>query len=591
MLPFLGRELLQLLRTRRRFLNLALLLLVASAIATISWGVVVYRPGEVDTASIGRAIFVCMAFVQLLVACGSGFWSARTVAGERERESWDLLVATPVRPIRLLFEKMAGHVVMVLLFISSLAPILALCLLLGGVSPQDVFRVYAIVGAFVFVATVLGLACSAWCSREIVAMRAYTVLLFLYVVVLPLTMAVMLDTFGRDPETIICISPLFAMIFLFNHEPLTTSGFARLAGQPWTVFAMLSCVVALLLLSITYFRLRRSWYEPLSARNLARDRETQGVERRSLFSDTKNLVMQRELIAMKRRLTGRWWMRTLSVGALVALLALIFHEPFTNWYRESWVIVVYIIFLLGSLYAATATSGAIAGERRRETWSVLSTTLLPPQTILIGKFLAAIRRSGGIILLFSCSLVAVMALMSQNSFGGIVGLSMKTMHMENSSWGNRPSLVAFSILMIGTWGIQMAAGLFFSVTSRSSVTAQLKTFTFACVHALAGILILTILSILAEFGFPAIEKLGPSSYLFRGLLSLSPLTLMLDDGDRFGLYSPWGGWAMFVHGLTLIGGVFLLLRFSALRLQRRLAVDPGLTEVHNRKRRLRGGKT
>ncbi len=588
MLPFLGRELLQLLRTRRRFLNLALLLLVGSAVATISWGVVVDQPGEVDTAFVGRVIFIGMAFVQLLVACGSGFWSARTVAGERERGSWDLLVATPVRPIRMLFEKMAGHVVMVLLFISSLVPILALCLLLGGVSPQDVFRVYAIVGAFVFVATVLGLACSAWCTREIVAMRTYTVLLFLYIAILPLILMVALDTFGKDPDTLVCISPLIAMIFLFNHEPLTIGGFGRLAGQPWTMFAMLSCIVVLVLLSITYLRLRRSWFEPLAARNSAREDQNQRAGRRSPFSDKRNLVMQRELMAMKRRLTGRWWMRMLLVGGLVGLLALIFQEPFTRWYRESWVILVYTIFFVGSLYATTATAGAIAGERRRETWSVLSTTLLQPHTILIGKFLAAVRRSGGIILLFSCALVAVAILMSQRTFAGIAGLSAGSMQSQ-SLWAVRPSLAAFSILMLGSWGMQMAAGLFFSVTSRTSVVAQVKTFAFACAHALAGILIIAIVALLAQFVFPSIQNLGPDRYLLRGLISLSPLTLMIDDGGN-GLYSPWGGWAMFLHGLTLMTCVFFLLRFSAFQLQRRLAEDPGLTEVPSRKRRPRGGK-
>lgn len=94
-----------------------------------------------DPAALGRRLFASMTWLEfivvLLLAPALGFGA---ISGERERQSLDLLLATPLSAASILWGKLAAAMAYVLLLVCGTLPALSLAFVLGGVSWQDLLR-------------------------------------------------------------------------------------------------------------------------------------------------------------------------------------------------------------------------------------------------------------------------------------------------------------------------------------------------------------------------------------------------------------------------------------------------------------------
>jgi ABC-type transport system involved in multi-copper enzyme maturation permease subunit len=90
-------------------------------------------------AQIGQMLFITIAFVEL--ACMAFVGPALTlnaISGEVERQTYDLLLATPLSGWAILRGKVGAAMAYVLLLIFSALPVMSLAFLFGGVSAQQV---------------------------------------------------------------------------------------------------------------------------------------------------------------------------------------------------------------------------------------------------------------------------------------------------------------------------------------------------------------------------------------------------------------------------------------------------------------------
>lgn len=105
------------------------------------------------SAAIGQGIF---AAVLMLMTLQVVFLAASSTAGaislEREKQTLELLIATPISSVAIVIGKLLSALVYVFLLIAASIPLMAVVFVYGGIAPEDVVR-----GYIVLVATALGL--------------------------------------------------------------------------------------------------------------------------------------------------------------------------------------------------------------------------------------------------------------------------------------------------------------------------------------------------------------------------------------------------------------------------------------------------
>ncbi|HEV2950574.1 MAG TPA: ABC transporter permease subunit, partial [Actinomycetota bacterium] len=105
------------------------------------------------SAQIGQGIFAALLMLMTLQVV---FLAASATAGsislEREKQTLELLIATPISSLAIVLGKLLSALVYVFLLIAASIPLMAVVFVYGGVGPEDVLR-----GYIVLVATALGL--------------------------------------------------------------------------------------------------------------------------------------------------------------------------------------------------------------------------------------------------------------------------------------------------------------------------------------------------------------------------------------------------------------------------------------------------
>jgi ABC-2 type transport system permease protein len=220
--------------------------------------------------------------------------------------------------------------------------------------------------------------------------------------------------------------------------------------------------------------------------------------------------------------------------------------------------------------APALTSGAISTEREHQTYDLLQTTLLPAQSLVLGKFFSALVFI--LLLLFTALPLQSLAFL----FGGVA-----------------PEEVLIGLLLLVVTAINFCAlGLFFSSFMKSTLGSTVLSYALPILGNFGLPLLLTVLSgFLGVFAsnFTSANQLGPGverALLLGGwfLLSTQPIAtavasevLLLDqhslwfynqslsNGASVTLISPWILY-------TLINlGVSLILLFFAISFARRKA--------------------
>ncbi len=200
--PILVREARTRMRGMRPYLILTvfLLLLVLTMFGIYQFMVLQARSGMVVLSwHIGQALFKGLAFTEmLLVVLMAPVLTSGAISSERERLTYDMLLATPLRPGQMLSGKLIGALSYLLLLIVASVPVFSAVLIFGGVSPRAlIWTIALLVAAALFFGTV-GLFCSSLFGRTTPATIVSYALVFA-LCGLPLLIASVWPQFANPP--------------------------------------------------------------------------------------------------------------------------------------------------------------------------------------------------------------------------------------------------------------------------------------------------------------------------------------------------------------------------------------------------------
>jgi ABC-type transport system involved in multi-copper enzyme maturation permease subunit len=131
------------------------------------------------SALIGQAIFgVILVLQTLLTLLLAPALTSGGVSMEREKQTLELLITTPVSTLGLVIGKLASSLAYVLLLILASIPLMSLGFVFGGIAPDDVIRAYVVLFAAAFAMGSIGLFLSAWLKRTQLATAIALIVVF-----------------------------------------------------------------------------------------------------------------------------------------------------------------------------------------------------------------------------------------------------------------------------------------------------------------------------------------------------------------------------------------------------------------------------
>lgn len=376
--PVLQRELLVNLRMKRAFVLLFCYNLFLGAMIYFAWP----RDKHIDVTNPAAARKLVDIFFQgqfLLASLMAPSFAAATITGEKERKTYEMLLASPLKPGAIVLGKLLASLAHLALLIFSSLPIVLLCLPLGGTSLYEVLTVYFALILLTATFGVISLACSSYFSRTAAS------LVVSYLVILPLALAwlwfwSMFEQAGAfrlvAALTVLpaaCVMVWFVLGQATSHRLLHPPDVGSEGKDVVDEQIELQNAVGLVI--------RRDQFP---------DRLFAPAKRTDLLADGANPVYDKEMGA-EIFSQGTLMLRVViqvSMFLAIPLMALcLYIKPeLAPWYVSY---VVLFNMLVGPVFSA----GSITSERERETLELLLTTIITPQQILWGKLISGLRVS------------------------------------------------------------------------------------------------------------------------------------------------------------------------------------------------------
>lgn len=198
--PIVAKELRSRMRTWRVAAVVVVYLAIVGAVGYAAYTRTLATASDVQSlGQAGRTVFDALAgavlgFVVILVPGLVG----GAISGERERQTLDLLLCTPVRPARIVVGKLVSSLAFVVLLLAASVPLFSVVFLLGQVNIGEVLVVTLIGVVSAFTLGALALLCSAVLRRT----TASTVTSYLAAVALgalPLLLGVLMSNPNPNP--------------------------------------------------------------------------------------------------------------------------------------------------------------------------------------------------------------------------------------------------------------------------------------------------------------------------------------------------------------------------------------------------------
>jgi len=377
--PVLQRELISNLRAPRAFLLMLVYQIALAAVVLIAYP----RDTRIDlsreSASAQRLVdffFVGQFAIASLMAPS---FTAGAISGEKERKTYEMLLASPLRPWVIVSGKLIAALAHLVVLVSGSLPIIMLCLPLGGVSIYELLAAYVGLLSAIFLFGSISMYCSSYFKRTSAS------LVVSYVLILPIL-----------------------IVGVVSWLSLAQQGDFRLFAT--ITFVPAVCLVAgFIMLSVTA---RRLLYPPdvgsqgsevvdldqeqkeavglVIQRDQFPDNLFAPPRRKTLMDDNANPVYDKEMHAelfSQGTLMLRLVIQLSMVLAIPLMAVLLFLMPNYASYYVGYVLIFNI------LAAPVFTAGSITSERERQTLDLLLTTTISSWEIMWGKLLAGYRVS------------------------------------------------------------------------------------------------------------------------------------------------------------------------------------------------------
>jgi ABC-type transport system involved in multi-copper enzyme maturation permease subunit len=439
--PVLQRELVVNLRTKLAFVLLLLYQVLLAAVVYFAW------PQETRleaNASEARGL-VNMFFLgqYLLASLMAPSFAAGSITGEKERRTYETLLASPLRPSAITLGKLLSSLTPLALLIVASLPIVMLCLPLGGVSPLEVMAAY--LGLVLSVTTfgMISVACSSYFQRTAAA------LVTSYLLILPLAICgillwTSLESQGAERLLFtVTVLPAIATVICFG---LFVNTSVRLLHPP-DVGSEGREVVDL-------EEEAQNAVGLVIQRDKFPDRLFAPPKREDLMPDGTNPIYDKE-IHSEIFSQGTLMLRLVIMISMFLAIPIMAVCLFIRSDQASWYIAYVILFnmLVGPVFSA----GSVTSERERQTLDLLLTTTITPWQILWGKLIAGLRVSSVLTLFLAWPL--------------LLACVMVTFY-----WGNLAGVAAYVLVILMTCVTTATLALFCSVIFHKTSISMLITY-------------------------------------------------------------------------------------------------------------------
>lgn len=460
----------------------------------------------------------------VLVSLMTPSFAAGAITGERERKSYEMLMASPLKPGAMVLGKLAASLCpLAILMICSL-PIVMLCLPLGGVHPSEVLTAYV---AMISSVALFGMICL-WSSSFF--SRTSASLVVSYLLILPLAMGAVLAwrSLGSLGETRLLIG-------------LTLVPLASVAACVvlWIdIVRRLTVAPELGSEGKQVIDLEREAEEAVGLyinREDFPDRLFAPPKRTTFLPDDANPIYDKEIrseIFSQGTLMLRLVIQISMFVALLVMAVCLYLRP--QW--AAWYISYVLLFnlLLGPVFSA----GSVTSERERQTLDLLLTTLITPWQMLWGKLFSGLRVSS--VLTGFLMWPVVLAVLMPIGF-----------------WSNLPTMGGYFLIVLCTSVTTAITALFCSTLFRKSSTALTASY-----------LVLMTLFLLPAAGrlFTAVflpdspaEAVARWSSIFSPFMAAFNLPLTIEEFSNAEQVEPGVFWGYLAFSLIYNGGLLVLM--------------------------------
>ncbi len=436
--PVLIRELLVNLRSPRAFLLQFVYVAFLGVMVYFAWPA---TEGQVSSGAAQRLFDLFFLGQFFLVALVAPTFAAGSITGEKERKTYEMLLASPLTPTSILVGKLLSSLTYLIILIVSSLPLIILCFLLGGILLSEIARAYLILILAAGTFGLLSLACSSYFGRTSSA------LVVSYLVILPLAILCVIltrtnDTVLRDFVSIAVLPPwcltIWAVVVIALNRrllrpPDVGSEGKEVVDEEQEMKYAIGVVID---------------------RDLFPDKLFAPAKRTDLMPDGTNPVLDKELrseIFSQGTLMLRVVIQVSMILSIPLMAVLLFLRPENAAYYVSYVLTFNM--LVGPVFSA----GSITQERERQTLNLLLTTLLRPGKIVFAKLIAALRVSTVLTFLLTEQLFLAYILIPE---------------LRDRWW----TLIIYLAIIATTCLATSTIGLFCSAISRKTSVAMILTY-------------------------------------------------------------------------------------------------------------------
>lgn len=176
-------------------------------------------------------LFPVVAAAQVcIVAMYVPIITASSISGEKERQTFDLMLTTCMSPFSIVLGKVTSAVLRILFFVAASMPIMALSFVVGGLSWSNLFYYLLALILFSVFAGSIGIFASSLCKKSVVAVLVSFVMYFIifFMTFLPM-LCYILATRGEYGETLLflLINPMVFFEEVFMQMMMGESIFGR----------------------------------------------------------------------------------------------------------------------------------------------------------------------------------------------------------------------------------------------------------------------------------------------------------------------------------------------------------------------------
>lgn len=446
-----------------------------------------------ETARFGSLLFQVSCYVQLtLLLFFSALSAASTVAQEKDRRTFLLLLLTDMRDYEIVLGKMLGSLLPIAILFGVTVPFFSMLLLLGGVSGEQVIQTILVLAATSFAAGSLGALVALWRDRtfQALALAVLSIVFYLFAAQGIGIVAGLFLTQNHASVAIAWLEPFSALLFVIEPPQYPV------LIHPAYGFTIFMFAFGLSLTGLGVVKLRR-WNpsgEPVQQRETPEDAaEAEKKDRAAAHAAPgvardvwKNPILWREICtyAYGRRPV----LVKLAYGMVIALIAYFAISELNRGgerpeFAAAYGLVPATILSLLLISAQSATS--ITSERDGKALDLLLVTDLEPREFVFGKL-------GGVLYNTKEFIIPLALLAVYYAFAGVLTYTREDEVPFLKNFGPMLCvLVAFAVII----AFVMVLGLHVSLrieNSRLAVVNTLGTVFFLSVGTIVSIYLIVV---------------------------------------------------------------------------------------------------